>query len=117
MSKLTKFCFQRNFSDKGDCFLVLAGSKWTNYLLQRNGISGEPFFERESLKHEPEAFPNGHPYAWIYRNLEDLLRDECRWSTEAQLQDLRKLAESAVAAAEQMPIRPTIAALPESLFA
>jgi len=83
--KTTRFYFQPDYGDRGDCFVVLAGARWTSFLVRRAGIQVEPFFQRDSLAHEPDTFKNGHPYAWLYRSADDLLRDERRWMAADEL--------------------------------
>jgi hypothetical protein len=99
-SGVTQYYFQRNYSNQGDCFLVLAGRRWNPFLLRQAGVQGQPFFKRDSLPHEPETFKNGHPYAWLYRNPEDLLKDEKRWLDEKQLEAFSQAVSDVMASTE-----------------
>lgn len=99
MKGVARFYFQRGFGERGDCFLVLSGGRWTNYMMQRLGIDSQPIFERASQPHEPDSLPNGHPYGWLYKSAEELLKDERRWLNAEQVYALTRAVEGAISTA------------------
>ena len=83
-----RFFFQPEFSHgsrTGASVIVIVGPRWTRFLLSRMGLTGAPFFERVAFTHEPENFPNGQPFAWVYRNPSQASADEARWLDAADL--------------------------------
>lgn len=64
--------------DQGPCIVLLVSTKWTRFLRERAGVVGEPVFEREALSNEPDTHANGHPYGWLYSDVEQALADERR---------------------------------------
>src|SRR5438105_3559455 len=85
-SRRAEFYFEPDFDAGGSpcpCVVVLIGPRWNRYLRGRIGISGPAFFERPALDHEPNTFPSGHPFAWVYRRPDEVLLDERRWMTAA----------------------------------
>lgn len=82
------------------CVIVLVGPKWTRFLRRRIGLAQEPFFSRPALQHEPDLFPSGQPFAWIYRKPLEVLLEERRWLGADQLQRLQAALDAAMAAAD-----------------
>ena len=90
-----RFYFVPELPNKGACFVLLRGPKWTSYLLNRIGVRTPPFFERAHFAHEPEAFQNGQPWAWIYKSLSDLQKDETRWCSPETMDVMMAAASEA----------------------
>lgn len=67
--------------------VALVSTCWTRFLRERAGLLGEPFFERPSLEWEPDTHANGHPYAWLYRDVDQMLLDERRLGGTAAGED------------------------------
>ena len=63
--------------------VALVSTCWTRFLRERAGLRGEPFFGRPSHECEPDTHANGHPYAWLYRDVGQVLLDERRLSSVA----------------------------------
>ena len=58
--------------------VALVSTCWTRFLRERAGLHGEPLFDRPAHEWEPDTHANGHPFAWIYRDIEHVLLDERR---------------------------------------
>lgn len=56
-------------------------------MVKHAGVHSAPFFVRESRTTEPETYPNGHPWGWVYQ-IADVLKDEVRWLTPEQYEEL-----------------------------
>lgn len=89
-----QYYFEQDFDGKGPCVLVLAGNRWPPLLRRLAGIGSVAIHERSSLPHEVDIFPNGHPYAWRYRDATELLADERRWLTARELSRLQLALEA-----------------------
>lgn len=88
---LIRFYFHHNFRDAGERFIAIATPKWTPFLLGRMGLNAL-FFERPAYPHEKDVFPNGHPWAWQYKTLEELVKDEAQWGCESLLRQMSERA-------------------------
>jgi hypothetical protein len=91
--RLASFYLASLPGESGLVVAILVGSKWTDFLRRHSHITGEPFFEREALPGEPDLHPNGHPFGWFYRSVEELLLDEARWLSPGQLRELMRRLE------------------------
>ena len=81
---------------------VLVGPRWTPYLRTRMGLKHEPFFVRPALPHEPTTFPNGHPFAWVYRKPTEASADEARWLNPSDLVTFESALDAAQAEARHL---------------
>lgn len=70
-------------------------------MLKHTGISSEPFFVRERRSTEPDTYPNGHPWGWVYQ-IADVLKDEVRWLTADQYQDFDAALERDLARLDEL---------------
>lgn len=116
-----RFYFAPEAPGKGPCFILVRGSRWSKFLLARVGIQNEAFFERPNWGGEPLVHPNGQPWAWTYRTLDELELDESRIMDSAQLIDFMSLARIAagdlVSAVTADPKKPPKARVLPSLVA
>lgn len=91
----------------GPSVVVLVGPRWTPFLRTRMGLKSQAFFERAAMAHEPNTFPNGHPFAWVYRNPAEAAADEARWLVEADMDRFNAgllAAHADLMPAEQLPL-------------
>lgn len=90
-----------NYQGKGRKVLLISGKRWTDAMLKHTGISSEPFFVRERRSTEPDTYPNGHPWGWVYQ-IADVLKDEVRWLTADQYQDFDAALERDLARLDEL---------------
>lgn len=104
-NRIVRFFFEPAFNYGGrtsPSVAVLVGPRWTPYLRIRIGLMGEPFFERAAMAHEPDTFPNGHPFAWVYRTPAEASADEARWLNAEDLGRFDAGLQAAQAAAKHV---------------
>lgn len=76
--------------------ILLCGSRWRPAMMAHYGAIGEPFYVRPRRKSEPETYPNGHPWGWVY-TVQDALKDEVRQMSAEQFAQFKERLGQAVA--------------------
>ena len=103
----TGFFFCTDYASKGPRVVLLTGSRWTARMAAHCGITDAPFFVRQARASEPETYPNGHPWGWVYKP-DDVVKDESRYLDQESLAAL--VASLEVAKAKVLGVAAGVAA-------
>jgi hypothetical protein len=98
--RAAEFYFCPNFKQKGPRVLLLVGPAWKEAMRKHYGAPGKPFFVRPAMPHEPNTYPNGHPWGWACKP-EEILLDEARWTPPQTVELMQRLLDEEIAATQQ----------------